>query len=232
MAACPPRPPLPLWVKEPEPVHLARWIKMALAILRLYCQTENPTTEMKFQNQNGWCKKSSPYTKVSKTVFDRMWGWLQYCPWIHCHQQLLWSPRKCIAVSSFWSWSKCTRKGCTSDFRSPIILEWKPWIATIPVAIQEYYHYDYYDWKTFPKSDYASPPLLKHFTNQQLLDHAQGRVALRLPDIPNHSQAIERWYCKSCINPNRPQETTCCLIEQMQEKLFSPIVPICTAYWY
>ena len=55
------------------------------------------------------------------------------------------------------------------------------------------HYYDYYNWKTFPKSDYGSPPLLKHFSNQQLLDHAQGRIVLKLPDIPNHSQAVERW---------------------------------------
>ena len=36
----------PLWLKEPGVVHLARWFTAALAILRLRCQTANPTVNM------------------------------------------------------------------------------------------------------------------------------------------------------------------------------------------
>lgn len=41
-----PPPPNPLWNKLPGVVHLARWITAATAILRLYCQTRDPSNQL------------------------------------------------------------------------------------------------------------------------------------------------------------------------------------------
>ena len=55
-------------------------------------------------------------------------------------------------------------------------------------------HYlDFYDWKSLPQSEYGSPPLLKPYSNDQLMSHAEGKIVLKLPDLPVHSQAVERW---------------------------------------
>ena len=211
----PPRPPLPLWSKLPGPVHLARWVTLAIAILRLRCQTANPTIQLEILVMF-ICNFYAPlYFKV-KTDWHCINGARNFHLSIKLARQCLDKDKfeyvlGYIAINGYYGHPDNVLLSAVFDpdqnvrERAVILIrEIRAYWHERPGFRQFQLHHtsikwnaahylDLYDWNTFPKQHYCSPPLLRNFSNDDLWDHAKGRRVIKLPDIPVHSQAVERW---------------------------------------
>ena len=213
----PPRPPLPVFNKLPGVVHLARWITAATAILRLYCQTLNPTIEllilvyficgcyapMYFKIKTDWhCTNGARSLhltiKLARESLQRYDEHYQYVLGYIAINGYYGHPENVLLSAVFDPDLNIRKKAVQLIIEIRSFWEEEPGFRQFRLQHENIkwdadHYFDFYNWETLPKREYCSPPLLRPFTNERLMKHARGLIYLDLPDIPVHSQAVERW---------------------------------------
>ena len=199
----------------PGVVHLARWITAATAILRLFCQTIDPS-DVLLRLVRFICGCYVPlYFKIKAD-----WHIINGARLFHLTHKLaklstgkddykivskyidvnsyFGHPENVLLAAVFDPDLKIREKAvqCISNVRQywssrPGFRQFK--IEHDKIDWNSAHYYDFYKWDTLPKSHYCSPPLLRDFSLDDLWAQARGSTVLNIPEIPCHSQAVERW---------------------------------------
>ena len=234
--------PKELWERYPSKVHLARWANTAAAMARLYAQKHFPSDNLQYLI-NYIVNVYAPMFFIIKVRCHITMGARLYFLGIQLSKECL--PKrgfkfvkKYFEINSYYGHPESVLLSAVYDDRKDVreravrrIIDLREYWNDHPNHFRQFKllngdlldydakHYaDLIKWENLPLEEYADPPMLRNYSIPQLWRHADQTEPIYLPNVPVHSQAVERAVQRTSL-----AATTCIGYENRHAKILALI---------
>ena len=234
--------PKELWERYPSKVHLARWANTAAAIMRLFAQRHLPAEDLQYL-VNYIVNVYAPMFFIIKVHCHITMGARLYFLGIQLSKECLAKRgfkfvKRYFEINSYYGHPESVLLAAVYDDDKKV----REWAVRKIIDAREYWndhpnhfrqfkllngdlldydakHYaNLIKWENLPLEEYADPPMLREYSIPQLWRHADQTEPIYLPNVPVHSQAVERAVQRTSLAAE-----TCIGYENRQVKILALI---------